>query len=799
MENHYLPLAIDDYFMPIEDYPENTSLRDLLNQYPDPRARLVIAMSLAAVIPNHCFIPFIRNIHNLELRMLFGGDFHPFQSRFVPTFKTALFVWAGMDSHLQADFLANFSLNHPIFKKGIVEAFQMQSLPSAGFTNSEWVNQAFRLSDHYLRYFMGSNLPLPEDHQDLPLTKLETALSYEDLVLPTYTMQELEDILKYAQNYQKMRQDQTLGAAFQAGYIALLYGEPGTGKTLIATTIGKKAGLATYQLNLAEVVSKYIGETAKNINKVFEELERAIDYLKGEPSILFIDEADALMGKRSEVKDSKDRYANMDVSNLLQKLEKFPGIVIMASNYQQNFDPAINRRIDTMVRVPQPEANERTQLWKNYLPAHLAYPTNNFARILGEKFRLAGAQISQIFKQVLINTCDEEVTVLDFERDLERVIKKEYIKAGEVYVRPRDLMTSAQIDEQQYEQQLWWEQAVPTGWSYMPLYLPRILAQAVSLSKQDIAHVVKTVKRKWEGGQYHMLPYEQGIETILREVCASRGQAWGEVKTLINDLLNAERLENNAPPTPAPQTPEKPKAKKPSPAPKSAKPSSQEKAPPKEDKPQEETPQEEAQVLSQREQLRAIAQAPAKRGKILGEKAAEKAWREQLPEGYYYATSAVPGHLARMYELCFDSLLWVLKFCLDKADEMGSQELTSKDHLTPALEALREHWGLESLLSAKILAEEEKKKKELEKLKKKVPHRNNAPKYWAMALPEGYSYARQDLGVSMAQFYPKWSFGQMLLLMEKAAEFADKDNTRSIAYTPHVKDALRELGIQLAL
>ncbi|MEL7340447.1 MAG: ATP-binding protein, partial [Bacteroidota bacterium] len=310
---------------------------------------------------------------------------------------------------------------------------------------------------------------------------------------------------------------------------------------VLATTIGKEVGLVTYQLELAQVVSKYIGETSKNINKVFEELTRAIDHLKGEPSILFIDEADALIGKRSEVNDSKDRYANFDVSNLLQKIETFPGLIILASNFQQNLDSAIQRRIGSVILVPPPEANERTQLWKNYKPANLEYPTDNFARILGERFRLTGAQINNIMKQVALAVYGTDVKVLDYARHMEPAIKSELMKFDEVYVRPRDFLNDVQVNEDVYLQQLMWERALPNKWRYNPLYMPRILSQVVNLPEAEIKELVKKVKRRWEGGPYHDIPFKEGIEVLLRDLCAVKNLNWSEIQAKIYQLLEEEK------------------------------------------------------------------------------------------------------------------------------------------------------------------------------------------------------------------------------------------------------------------
>jgi hypothetical protein len=133
---------------------------------------------------------------------------------------------------------------------------------------------------------------------------------------------------------------------------ALFAGESGTGKTLAAEVIAKNLGLVLYKIDLSAVVSKYIGETEKNLATIFEEAEAS-------NAILFFDEADALFGKRSEVKDARDRYANIEVAYLLQQIESYDGVAIMATNLRQNLDEAFTRRLDFLVDFPFPDTEYR--------------------------------------------------------------------------------------------------------------------------------------------------------------------------------------------------------------------------------------------------------------------------------------------------------------------------------------------------------------------------------------------------------------------------------------------------------
>ncbi|MEZ4431498.1 MAG: ATP-binding protein [bacterium] len=173
------------------------------------------------------------------------------------------------------------------------------------------------------------------------------------------------------------------------GTTALFVGPPGTGKTLAAALIAGETRRDLYRIDLSQVVSKYIGETEKHLERVFAEAE-ACD------AALFFDEADALFGKRGEVKDAHDRYANIEVGYLLQRLERFPGLVILATNLRRNIDDAFLRRIDVIVEFPLPDVAERARIWAGVWPAAAPVADDIDAEDLAQRFDLAGGHIRNI-------------------------------------------------------------------------------------------------------------------------------------------------------------------------------------------------------------------------------------------------------------------------------------------------------------------------------------------------------------------------------------------------------------------
>ncbi|MCZ7666771.1 MAG: ATP-binding protein [Chloroflexi bacterium] len=178
-------------------------------------------------------------------------------------------------------------------------------------------------------------------------TKIQPRYTWEDIVLPADTFTQLREMVNTVKNrptvYDNWGFDQKL--ALGKGLSALFAGESGTGKTMSADIMAGELGLDLYKVDLSTVVSKYIGETEKNLDRIFTEAATS-------NAILFFDEADAIFGKRSEVKDSHDRYANIEISYLLQRMEMYDGVVILATNLRANLDDAFTRRLHFVVEFP---------------------------------------------------------------------------------------------------------------------------------------------------------------------------------------------------------------------------------------------------------------------------------------------------------------------------------------------------------------------------------------------------------------------------------------------------------------
>jgi SpoVK/Ycf46/Vps4 family AAA+-type ATPase len=210
--------------------------------------------------------------------------------------------------------------------------------------------------------------------------------------------------------------------------VALFVGPSGTGKTMAAEIVAGDLGLDLYKLDLSSVVSKYIGETEKNLEGIF-------DAAGAGNLVLFFDEADALFGKRSEVRDARDRYANIEVSYLLQRLESYDGLVVMATNFEKNIDEAFLRRIHVRVEFATPGPEERAAIWELNLPRGAPRGDDVDLTWLAERFELTGAAIRNAAVAAAFAAAAEASPITM--TALVRGVAKEYVKLGRL-VKPED-------------------------------------------------------------------------------------------------------------------------------------------------------------------------------------------------------------------------------------------------------------------------------------------------------------------------------------------------------------------------
>ena len=345
----------------------------------------------------------------------YGGLVDNTDGKLVPTFQTAIYLLAGHND-IRAGIYYEILKSSPLFQEQVIKLRPVKS------DHDHPLHHILDLNLAHYHFLINGKKPKYEESEDFPAYLLQTSKTYEDLILKPSTIEHLQAPMNFVRYYDALFEDKETFRVIKPGYVVMLYGPPGTGKTMTAAVMGKELGVNVYAVNLSRIVSKYIGETEKNLEKVF-------NVLSNKKCILFFDEADALFGKRTEVSDSKDRYANQEVAYLLQRIEQFPGLVILASNFRQNLDEAFKRRITTSILIPPPDEELRAILWKRSIPTAFQYEQENMPEKLAEMYGLTGANIANVIKLSCIQALSQQTSVLSY-KILEHYIKFELIKEG---------------------------------------------------------------------------------------------------------------------------------------------------------------------------------------------------------------------------------------------------------------------------------------------------------------------------------------------------------------------------------
>lgn len=256
--------------------------------------------------------------------------------------------------------------------------------------------------------------------------KIKPRYTWDNIVLPNSRVQQLREICDQVQHAVRVYDEWGFKgrAAGTHGLTALFAGQSGTGKTMSAEIIANELGLELFKVDLSSVVSKYIGETEKNLAVIFDEATQS-------NAILFFDEADALFGKRSEVKDSHDRYANIETGYLLQRMEAYDGIAILASNLRQNLDEAFTRRLDFMVEFPFPEEDDRLKIWKVSFPENAPLDKEVDLVEIANRYRMAGGNIrNAAMASAFLAAADTKGTITM--KHIMHAIRREHQKMGKL-------------------------------------------------------------------------------------------------------------------------------------------------------------------------------------------------------------------------------------------------------------------------------------------------------------------------------------------------------------------------------
>ncbi len=260
--------------------------------------------------------------------------------------------------------------------------------------------------------------------------RVSSAMDWDDFVLPEDTLERLEDIIVHMRYSERVFDEWGFAGRFPygKGLLCLFSGPPGTGKTMAAGVIAREIGLDLFRVDLSAVVSKWIGETEKTLARIFDEAERA-------RAALLFDEADSMFGRRTEQKTSTDRYANLEVNYLLQRVEDYDGLVILTSNFEENIDDAFKRRLRFSIHFPFPDAKARERIWQVLIPKEAAVVKRIDFGDLAERFELAGGNIKNAVLRAAFDAAQEETSI--GYQHLIRAAQEEYRGMGKL-VRDED-------------------------------------------------------------------------------------------------------------------------------------------------------------------------------------------------------------------------------------------------------------------------------------------------------------------------------------------------------------------------
>lgn len=347
----------------------------------------------------------------------FGGVKAKNHRGILPTGETAQFLIAGNNLNDRVAFY-NYLHNHSfLFQKRII---RIESVPNG----EPKLSGLLSLEDEYIEKFITGKILKPQLSSIFPAQLIETQLDWDDLVLNSATLNNIKEIETWLKFNEILLQEWDMKSKIKPGFRVMFYGAPGTGKTLTASLLGKYTKRDVYRIDLSMVVSKYIGETEKNLSSLFD---KATD----KDWILFFDEADAVFGKRTNVRDAHDKYANQEVSYLLQRIENHPGLVILASNFKTNIDTAFTRRFQSIIEFEVPSYGERLQLWKNNLPKGIRIAEDVNLNELSKKYDITGANIVNIIQYACLRTLEDKNENIKLDHLLQG-IKKEYAKEGKM-------------------------------------------------------------------------------------------------------------------------------------------------------------------------------------------------------------------------------------------------------------------------------------------------------------------------------------------------------------------------------
>ena len=406
-----LECGIEDFF-PNSDFSESDgAYADFTMQYSLGREeRLLILLSI---------LPYLDPEFLLPLK----SESNPFclvqcskTGVILPTGETFFRLFAARNIQARLDAHKFLGTEHLFYRKSVIDIGEV----------NEGVPRHFgviKLTRTYQELFLYNKHIRPRFSPEFPAHLLETNLEWNDLIINPVTADKVNEIKAFLDHGDTLRDTWGLKKHMKPGYRCLFYGPSGTGKTLAASLLGKHIGREVYRVDISSVISKYIGETAKNLNSLFNTAE-------DKNWILFFDEGDALFGKRVDTSQSEDKnshFANQDIAYLLQRIETYNGLVIVASNFRKNMDEAFSRRFQNIVHFDLLNQELSKKYWETNLPLNVTMNAGIDLEQIVKRYPLSPASIINVINRVCLKTIRKGSTEIS-NADLELCIKDELYK-----------------------------------------------------------------------------------------------------------------------------------------------------------------------------------------------------------------------------------------------------------------------------------------------------------------------------------------------------------------------------------
>lgn len=379
--------------------------------------RLVLVLALAPhLAPDHLDPFLLHNKATGQRFTQFGGVAGQAHAGFLPTAETALFLLGGYSQGRRLAHRHLLSPTHPLMARGVLHLDLRHSDEPA-------LSAVLRPSPAWLERLLTGEENDPPPGPGFPAQRITTPLDWDDLVLEPATRRQVAMLDGWMRHGDTLMNGWNLARRLKPGYRCLFYGPPGTGKTLTASLLGKRHGIPVYRVDLSRIVSKWIGETEKNLGALFDQAQHR-------NWILFFDEAESLFGKRTESRSSNDRSANQQTAYLLQRVEDFPGTVILATNHRGHMDEAFARRFQSSILFPLPDAAARLRLWQDIFrnDAFTLDPAVDF-QALADRYELAGGAIVNVLRHASLLAVERSPPVIRA-ADLIQGIREELQKEG---------------------------------------------------------------------------------------------------------------------------------------------------------------------------------------------------------------------------------------------------------------------------------------------------------------------------------------------------------------------------------